>query len=309
MGPLISARAASHALAQGQALAEMGGQIVRPFTHAEDMGPAFVRPGLIDMTAARSAPDEEIFAPVLQVFRVADFDVAIRKANDTRFGLSAGLISNDEALWRKFSAHIRAGVVNWNRPTTGMATDACTLRGPGSIGQSPSERLLCGGLLRLSGGQLRSPGSEDHPRRDEGHSHAQPTVMSAVEKPMSTGWSGQLHLCRSRAGQYREPDQCRARPRVHGPQSCRTCPRCGVWPDLGLAQFVFPPHEQPFVPFLRAIGFSRAATRRSSSAPGKRRPPSPRPPVPPRPCGPPTRRLSPLPTRPGLRLHLSAAGA
>jgi succinylglutamic semialdehyde dehydrogenase len=123
MGPLISARAASHALARGQALADMGGVIVRPFTQAEGMGAAFVRPGLIDMTGATSAPDEEIFAPVLQVYRVGDFGAAVRKGNDTRFGLSAGLISNDESLWRKFSAHIRAGVVNWNRPTTGAAGD------------------------------------------------------------------------------------------------------------------------------------------------------------------------------------------
>jgi succinylglutamic semialdehyde dehydrogenase len=123
MGPLISARAASNALARGEALAGLGGRIIRPFTHAEDMGPAFVRPGLIDMTGVNDAPDEEIFAPVLQVYRVADFDEALRRANATEFGLSAGLVGGDEALWRKFLAHIRAGVVNWNRPTTGAAGD------------------------------------------------------------------------------------------------------------------------------------------------------------------------------------------
>ncbi len=123
MGPLISARAASNALSRGEALAAMGGEVIRPFTQAPGMGEAFVRPGLIDMTKATGSPDEEIFAPVLQVYRVGDFDEAVRKGNDTRFGLSAGLISNDEALWRKFGAHIRAGVVNWNRPTTGAAGD------------------------------------------------------------------------------------------------------------------------------------------------------------------------------------------
>jgi succinylglutamic semialdehyde dehydrogenase len=123
MGPLISARAAAGALDRADTLTALGGRVVREFRAAPDLGPAFVRPGLVDMTEASSTPDEEIFAPVLQVCRVADFDAAIRAANDTRFGLSAGLISNDEALWRSFSARIRAGVVNWNRPTTGAAGD------------------------------------------------------------------------------------------------------------------------------------------------------------------------------------------
>jgi succinylglutamic semialdehyde dehydrogenase len=66
-------------------------------------------------------PDEEIFAPVLQVSRVPDFDAAMEAANNTRFGLSAGLISADDALWERFLAECRAGVVNRNRPTTGAA--------------------------------------------------------------------------------------------------------------------------------------------------------------------------------------------
>jgi succinylglutamic semialdehyde dehydrogenase len=69
------------------------------------------------------APDEEIFAPVLQVKRLRDFDAAVQTANATRYGLSAGLISENEPLWRRFLARIRAGVVNWNRPTTGAAGD------------------------------------------------------------------------------------------------------------------------------------------------------------------------------------------
>ena len=136
MGPLISARAATNALERADELVRRGGKPVRAFRVANDLGPAFVRPGLIDMTDASSAPDEEIFAPALQVFRVADFDAALAKANDTAFGLSAGLLSNDEALWRKFSAHIRAGVVNWNRPTTGAAGDMPF----GGLGRSGNHR-------------------------------------------------------------------------------------------------------------------------------------------------------------------------
>jgi succinylglutamic semialdehyde dehydrogenase len=35
--------------------------------------------------------------------------------------LSAGLISNESKRWDQFLNRIRAGVVNWNRPTTGAA--------------------------------------------------------------------------------------------------------------------------------------------------------------------------------------------
>ena len=66
-------------------------------------------------------PDEEIFAPVLQVRRVGSFDEAIHAANATRFGLSAGLISGDDGLWARFVGECRAGVINRNRPTTGAA--------------------------------------------------------------------------------------------------------------------------------------------------------------------------------------------
>ncbi|NEX91972.1 succinylglutamate-semialdehyde dehydrogenase [Caulobacter sp. 17J65-9] len=122
MGPLISAKAADGALTKARGLIEMGGKVVRKF-HRVDGTHAFVTPGLFDMTGVEGLPDDEIFAPVLQVFRVSDFDAAIAKANDTKFGLSAGLISDDEARWRRFLARSRAGVVNRNRPTTGAAGD------------------------------------------------------------------------------------------------------------------------------------------------------------------------------------------
>ncbi|MBI1684398.1 succinylglutamate-semialdehyde dehydrogenase [Caulobacter hibisci] len=117
MGPLISERAAGHALAaagriEGQRLLEPG--------RVEGLSGAFVSPGLIDVTGV-DVPDDEIFAPVLQVRRVASFDEALVAANATRYGLSAGLVSENPALWDRFLARIRAGVVNLNRPTTGAA--------------------------------------------------------------------------------------------------------------------------------------------------------------------------------------------
>ena len=58
---------------------------------------------------------------MLQVIRVADFEEAIAVANATRYGLAAGLVSDDDAKWRLYLDRSRAGVVNRNRPTTGAA--------------------------------------------------------------------------------------------------------------------------------------------------------------------------------------------
>lgn len=120
IGPLISGAAASAAKARFDGLVERGAKVIRPFTGVEGRSAAFVTPAMLDVTGT-FVPDEEIFAPVLQVSRVPDFDAAMEAANNTRFGLSAGLVSADDALWQRFLVEGRAGVVNRNRPTTGAA--------------------------------------------------------------------------------------------------------------------------------------------------------------------------------------------
>ncbi|SFK23587.1 succinylglutamate-semialdehyde dehydrogenase [Caulobacter sp. UNC279MFTsu5.1] len=117
MGPLISDRAAAMALAGAKA---MPGKAVRAMTAVDGLSRAFVSPGLVEVTG-ETVPDEELFAPLLQVRRVGSFEEAITAANATRYGLSAGLVSNETARWDHFLKRIRAGVVNWNRPTTGAA--------------------------------------------------------------------------------------------------------------------------------------------------------------------------------------------
>jgi succinylglutamic semialdehyde dehydrogenase len=120
IGPLVSDRAADGARAQVATLLDRGAREILPFAPVGNRRPAFVSPAVLDVTGI-SVPDEEIFAPVLQVTRVADFGEALVAANATRFGLSAGLISGDDALWEQFLTTIRAGVVNRNRPTTGAS--------------------------------------------------------------------------------------------------------------------------------------------------------------------------------------------
>ncbi|MDP1632075.1 MAG: succinylglutamate-semialdehyde dehydrogenase [Caulobacter sp.] len=120
MGPLISARAGRMARESAGLLL---GTVIREARAVDGLSEAFITPGIIDVSH-HETPDEEIFAPVLQVRRAATFDGAIALANATRYGLSAGLISDDVTRWDHFQKRIRAGVVNWNRPTTGAAGTA-----------------------------------------------------------------------------------------------------------------------------------------------------------------------------------------
>ncbi|HYC67944.1 succinylglutamate-semialdehyde dehydrogenase [Brevundimonas sp.] len=121
-GPLISVKAAEAALKALQDRIAMGAKVIRASGPVGNLPGAFVRPAIIDVTGV-AVPDEEMFAPFLSVTRVASFDAAIAEANATRYGLSAGLVSDDPSNWRTFVRRIRAGVVNFNRPTTGAAGD------------------------------------------------------------------------------------------------------------------------------------------------------------------------------------------
>lgn len=123
MGPLIDLAAADHVQEQWLNLMMKGGKpLARLDRPAKDK--SFLTPGLIDVTDVRDRPDEEIFGPVLQVIRVKDFDAAIAEANNTRFGLAASLIGGSPEMYDKFWANVRAGVINWNKPTNGAPSNA-----------------------------------------------------------------------------------------------------------------------------------------------------------------------------------------
>ena len=121
-GPLISEKAAAAALAALQQRIDAGARVIRASGPVSNLPGAFVRPAIIDVTGVE-VPDEEMFAPFLQVTRVPGFEAAIAAANAPRYGVSAGLVSDDPAHWERFVRRIRAGVVNFNRPTTGAAGD------------------------------------------------------------------------------------------------------------------------------------------------------------------------------------------
>ncbi len=63
---------------------------------------------------------EEIFGPVASVIRVKDYDEALAVANDTPFGLSAGICTTSLKHASHFKRHAQAGMVMVNLPTAGV---------------------------------------------------------------------------------------------------------------------------------------------------------------------------------------------
>ncbi|MCP5391957.1 MAG: succinylglutamate-semialdehyde dehydrogenase [Sphingomonadaceae bacterium] len=123
MGPVIDNDAAHQMVESFLYFLSNGGKAIRHMTRPSDDLP-FLTPGIIDTTDMADRPDVELFGPLLQVIKVKDFDVAIAEANRTRFGLSASLIGGSPQDYNRFWANIRAGIINWNRPTNGASSKA-----------------------------------------------------------------------------------------------------------------------------------------------------------------------------------------
>lgn len=135
MGPVIDNDAADHLQDAFLGLIMKGGKAIRHLERPLADRP-FLKPALIDVTAVADRPDEELFGPILQLVRVDSFEAAIAEANATRFGLCASLIGGSPKLYDRFWANIRAGVINWNRPTNGAPSNAPF----GGIGLSGNHR-------------------------------------------------------------------------------------------------------------------------------------------------------------------------
>ncbi len=135
LGPVIDNEAADQLTESFLSLLMRGGRPIRHLERPVEDRP-FLVPALIDVTEIADRPDVELFGPVLQVIKTDDFDAAIAEANNTRYGLSASLISQTPKLYDRFWANIRAGIANWNKPTNGASSAAPF----GGIGWSGNHR-------------------------------------------------------------------------------------------------------------------------------------------------------------------------
>jgi len=123
MGPVIDNSAADGLTESFLYMLSNGGRAIKHLVRLNDDRP-FLSPAIIDTTGMAERPDVELFGPILQVVRVDDFDQAIAEANSTRFGLTAALIGGKPEEYNRFWANVRAGSINWNRPTTSVSAGA-----------------------------------------------------------------------------------------------------------------------------------------------------------------------------------------
>jgi succinylglutamic semialdehyde dehydrogenase len=135
MGSVISLGAAKALMDAQEHLLANGAVALLEMTQPQAQA-ALLTPGILDVTAVADRPDEELFGPLLQVIRYADFEAAIAEANDTDYGLAAGLLSDSEARYQQFWLESRAGIVNWNKQLTGAASSAPF----GGVGASGNHR-------------------------------------------------------------------------------------------------------------------------------------------------------------------------
>ena len=135
MGSVISLGAAKALMdAQAQLIAK-GATALLEMTQPQ-AGAALLTPGILDVSTVSDRPDEEFFGPLLQVIRYSDFPAAIAEANNTQYGLAAGLLSDSHARYQQFWLESRAGIVNWNKQLTGAASSAPF----GGVGASGNHR-------------------------------------------------------------------------------------------------------------------------------------------------------------------------
>jgi alpha-ketoglutaric semialdehyde dehydrogenase len=124
LGPVINERQLESILgAVGRATREDGVSVACGGTRLTDPAHArgyYVAPTVLENARADAGISrDEVFGPVTCLYRVRDFDDAIRMANDTRFGLTAAIHTRSIHRAEVFRERVRSGVVSINGPTYG----------------------------------------------------------------------------------------------------------------------------------------------------------------------------------------------
>ncbi len=114
IGPLIRPQQCGFIMAQIDDALGKGARVLAGGSHD---GPYFAATVLVDVTPDMRIYDEESFGPVTAIYRASDFEHALALANDTQYGLSAAIITNDLQKAMSFSQRSQAGMVHINYTT------------------------------------------------------------------------------------------------------------------------------------------------------------------------------------------------
>jgi succinate-semialdehyde dehydrogenase/glutarate-semialdehyde dehydrogenase len=111
LGPLVSREQAARLDAQVAATLAAGGRLLVGGRKPEQDSAFFPATVLVDVPWASPAATEELFGPVAPVFRVADLDEAIARANASAFGLAASVWTSSRTVAAKAAAELAVGTV------------------------------------------------------------------------------------------------------------------------------------------------------------------------------------------------------
>jgi alpha-ketoglutaric semialdehyde dehydrogenase len=122
MGPVVDEAQLTKDLEYVKAAADEGGRVAFGGQRLDRPKNGFyLSPALITETSsAMRINREEVFGPVASVIRVKNYDEALAVANDTPFGLSAGICTTSLRFASDFKRRSQAGMVMVNLPTAGV---------------------------------------------------------------------------------------------------------------------------------------------------------------------------------------------
>jgi aldehyde dehydrogenase (NAD+) len=124
LGPVASAQQLNKIMAAIAAGQEEGAQLAVGGTRPEGLGGHFIMPAVLTgVTNDMSVAQQEIFGPVQTVIAFDDLDEAVALANDSIYGLAAGIFTRDISVAHKLARQLEAGQIQINRyPMGGVET-------------------------------------------------------------------------------------------------------------------------------------------------------------------------------------------
>lgn len=121
IGPVVDASQLEQDLSYTRIAGEEGAEVVGGRTLEREAKGFYLEPALFVGTHnAMRINREEIFGPSASVIRVKDYEEALAVANDTEFGLCAGICTQSLKHASHFKRHSQAGMVMVNLPTAGV---------------------------------------------------------------------------------------------------------------------------------------------------------------------------------------------